>query len=611
MGKIAFLFLVGLILVFGFGCSSLTDVESAQDQSVPASYIVEGTAELVSDMPEPAKSDYPNCNFTCVLKVKQIVSGAVLPAEIVLVVPGFRDRADLGHQIGKGDRLRAAITPLEAMPEEFQQIQLADENENFELPYFAVSNFEKLKRFAVGDYPLPREKNVVRWWETPLNPPLSDLSRKVRAEQMQKALRDNEERLAELEKRLPQYEKAISGFAKNHRGFVHAWKNDGFFGLNADAVSIGNPWVRQQDKYSVCTTISQLTALDRFLTFHHIDLVVCILPSPDEVAIGEFIPEAAGYRNLRNLQFIRELLLSGIDAVDLYDFTMAHRYDYPLVFQYHRNNAHPHTGMCAISGRFLAEYLAPRKYLARYAMEGEIVPCRDNQHTNVWSVENSRFPVKSPAPLSKVEWQHRDKNAAKEILIAGNSYSTYPVSGGTVGDFLAYYSHAPYDWIGGESGASSIPRRLLNSGDRVLPGKKVMILFVGVGHLLAPDFQDIELLSQCARIYSLPWERMLTAQRHSSYCEVYVAIPEKVAPEQILAVKLRLNAKLRAPWAFAEIPGCARQNFRPEPKGGTVVLKLTEPLRGNGFTVRFYYPEEQTFSGTLTQVDFYLGDKRQ
>ena len=621
--KVAVLSLSVLLLLLGSACSLLEDLVDSPTEVVCDQNIIEGTVELASALPDAAASDYPNCNFTCVLKVKQILLGEVVPTEIVLVLEGFRDRVDLGNKIAKGDRVRVSITPLEAMPEDFQQIQLADDNDNFALPYFAVNKFEKVKWFSGGNNPLPREPEASRWWKTPLNPPLSEYSRKVRAQQIESALKVNGARIAELEKKLPQYEQAISEFTQTHKGFACCWKNDAFFGLSPGTFFIGSYNVSQEREYGIYTAISQLTALSRFLAFHNIDLVVCILPSPNEIAVGEVIPGAAGYQSLPKLKFVRELLLADVDAVDLYDHIYAHRYDYPLIFQYHRNNDHPHTGMCALAGQFLADYLAKRKYLTVQEMEGKIVPCTHTFYTNLWTVENQRYPVKSPAPASKVEWtRSADAAADKEVLIAGNSFSTYPVSGGTFGDFWTYYSHVPYTWIGGENGASSIPQKIMNNGIKVLPNKKVVILFAGAGHLQAPDFQDIELLANSAKIYSLPCEQELAPapppdadaakgeKADTSSCEMTIAIPKGVSPKQILAIKLHLSAAFRSPWAFAEIPEYARQNFRPEPKGGTVTLKLTKKLRRRKVPVRFYFPAGQKFTGTLTQIDFYLGDEK-
>ena len=94
----------------------------------PKESVVAGRVALVSKLPDPAKSDYKDCYFTAEFAVDSAVSGPPTAARVIVVFPGFHDRKlTAAAQFKQGDCLRLNLIPFDALPQDKQEVQQADD----------------------------------------------------------------------------------------------------------------------------------------------------------------------------------------------------------------------------------------------------------------------------------------------------------------------------------------------------------------------------------------------------------------------------------------------------------------------------------------------------
>jgi hypothetical protein len=508
--RILYQILQGIILIFFVAsCNNLPTPEP-----VHLSWI-EGELVFVSTLPDAVKSNYPNCNYTAIIKVKHILAGDRVPGKLILVLPGFRDRKNIAEaEYRLGQKLKIQICDFDEMPQKFRQTQQADDNENFELRCYGAIQSKLIRNYTFGNN-LPPYKNKANrtWLNSPLNPPLDAVSRKIRKQQMNRTLKFVQVQLFkqhlirnDLELNFSKWKAGLDNSADVRNDlsipgkYLAKWARNSFFTLPLDAWRYPfpkNPWVTEDNKVIVNSSLPQIKALNEFLAFHNIDLVVALLPSSYDLSLPVFCPSLNEYRNIYTLQLAENFIKHGIDVVYLHEPLSREKFNYQLMFQYHRNNAHPHSGVVAVAGQALAAYLDKRKYITqRGTVKGIVEKVYDSKYSStLWALRNGRFPLQSSVESLVIKWQQtsRLKNRA-EVLIAGNSFSTYPVANGDIGNFISYYGKFNYDWLGGEAGASTIPQKLLSAGPGILKGKKAVVLFVARGHLTAYTWQNINLL---------------------------------------------------------------------------------------------------------------------
>ena len=86
--------------------------------------IVEGTITACSEIPDPQKSDYPDCRFTCHFEGNSILHGQPCPREMSLVLECFAKKRLLEtKKLKAGDRVICLILPFNSLPPERQTTQ--------------------------------------------------------------------------------------------------------------------------------------------------------------------------------------------------------------------------------------------------------------------------------------------------------------------------------------------------------------------------------------------------------------------------------------------------------------------------------------------------------
>ena len=114
---------------------------------------VEGTIEERSLLPDPKKSDYPNCRFSAHFMGNTILSGEICPREVSLIIEGFENYKILNNnKINKDDKVVCSIIPFELLPEEEQATQIADDLELFLLESYYVLDIKTIKEFSDNEF---------------------------------------------------------------------------------------------------------------------------------------------------------------------------------------------------------------------------------------------------------------------------------------------------------------------------------------------------------------------------------------------------------------------------------------------------------------------------
>ena len=191
--------------------------------------IVEGKLSERSELPDPTRSDYPDCRYTAHFFGNSILSGEPCPRELNLIVEGFSGYAALpSNDLKQGDRIRCAIVPFDDLKEEYQSTQQADDLSLYSLESYYVLEVDTIDSFA-DPGPFPSSgilfsdssyhgiERYVSVFDRKINPPVSPEV----AEAQKASIRDDLKKMNDL----------LDGYDENRirsvdRAFEDAWRNE-------------------------------------------------------------------------------------------------------------------------------------------------------------------------------------------------------------------------------------------------------------------------------------------------------------------------------------------------------------------------------------------------
>ena len=294
--------------------------------------VVEGTVVECSVLPDPKKSNYPDCRFTCRFEGNAIFMGKPCPRELQLVLEGFSNYSILGTGTLKaGDKVVCAILPFEKLAPERQTTQQADDLNLFSLEsYYAVGIYkvpEFIELFGVSSSGIAFSdvscKPYVSVFERHVNPPLSEAEcDAVRAEIAAELKRIEamlqgypQERIAALRKDFDgawERERTKDPPGRNriiHRSVKYVWRNvdNSFWALPENyriPPVVENPIPPEN--------LNALIALRDFLNANGCQLLISPVPDFQAIAARVILP---GFRDIPDFQtavVIRQLLKNGI-----------------------------------------------------------------------------------------------------------------------------------------------------------------------------------------------------------------------------------------------------------------------------------------------------------
>ena len=114
--------------------------------------IAEGHLEVVSKLPVPEKSDYPDCYFTAKIRLEKILSGKPVPQDMQLVIPGFYGRKATEYaKFKSGDIVRVKLVKFDSLDDKRKSIQQADDLNIFDLENYFVIGAAKTNAVSPGE----------------------------------------------------------------------------------------------------------------------------------------------------------------------------------------------------------------------------------------------------------------------------------------------------------------------------------------------------------------------------------------------------------------------------------------------------------------------------
>ncbi len=486
-------YLIGLLVVL---------LGSARVSAKPI--ILEGRIVNSSALPLPEKSDYPDCNYTAMFQVENILSqDSSIPEKIVLVIPGFRKRKLLTDSIyPSGQRLKVTIELFDDIPETLRQIQQADQINSLECDYYYLT--EGIRIDQIGSI----VRSPGRFHKTnPLTQPTAVTkkhkltSQEKRAAKLRKqAIKKDLDRINQLLAKnggdFKKWYDNLNDMRKEYGKVIEKkdckWIGDSYFSLKS--------WALYKEEYLNYDFVSAMIDYNQYLRDRNIDFIVVRVSSMNEVVGDLFIkdfnnPEFNPYLHKMN----KILLENDVETIDLVPSLEKNRLKYSLLFWYQTTDPHPAEGAGRITAQILSDRIKrysmrknkyPRVYLASTTM----IPFRDDRYKCDYT-----YPDGSPKwnPDSPVEFKgvFTDKGEVMQIKEGNNSpvlfigdsfvdYSPYHIRGGSIPQYFYYESGVLPDKFCRYGGATRLFGELIRKGDSFLVNRRVVIFIMNSGGLL-------------------------------------------------------------------------------------------------------------------------------
>ncbi|MCQ2353023.1 MAG: hypothetical protein MJ033_06050 [Victivallaceae bacterium] len=494
---------------------------------------VEGTIEACSAIPDPKKSDYPDCRFTCRFKGENICYGKQCPLEIQLILDGFQNyRLLASSALKEGDMLRCILYPFEKLPDSMKSIQQADDLDLFQLDNYYVVNFEKITMFKKKnsvpfDNALTAHEHI-SVFERQINPPLTeDVIKKQK-----NAIADD---LATINTTLDKWSK--KQITETNEAFFKAWNEEKAKdspGYNRVTIKgkkyvwrhiSGSFWSlpeigRDQliRKYTPIApeNMEALVAFRDFLQANGCQFILCLVPDAYDISARVILPEFRDVPDFSMIWTVRELLQNGIEAVYASDEIIKNFNRYPWAFFYPAD-PHPSDTCQDILSDIVAQKLERFGFSSNMNPKLFTVVPRPHAHDGWYRNHDYAFPADCDIGSNRAGESYLcrcvmyDKktvrsNPTSSILVFGNSYMQMPMNNPeSFPTLLSLKMHMSISFyrVNAYGPMTSIMRDFFNTPETFLRGKKVVIMCVGVQHLHAPiKFNNLKTMDQTALLMS-------------------------------------------------------------------------------------------------------------
>ena len=512
-------------------------LEAPDDLAAAGLTLVEGTLGACSEIPDPGKSDYPDCRFVCHFTGNSIVKGAPCPQNLSLVVEAFASHKPLGaSRLKPGDKVRCLVLPFEKLPEDKKSTQQADDLNLFTLPSYYAVDIRQVRGFvdddlrlavpASGIYFTDVKKEYVSIFDRHINPPLTEEERRLQAE----AIRDD---LAQIKGLLAKYTPEKREALR--LAFDQAWeteKKKDAPGYNRVATAnygtcvwrnVDNSFWALPENYRLrveesklsADKIEALVALRDFLEANGCQLIVSLVPHFYEIAARVINRDFRQVPDFQTGDVVKQLLENGIETVYGAEAIIANYNRYPWAYFYPAN-AHPSDTAQDVLTDLVAgklwryhfaagldktlftiraaphcygnnkEYVFPRNCDIGKNVTGEAYLCREVLYDGKEAA--TLFFSMPPGP----------------VFVSGNSYVGLPrrqsfatllsAKTGLVINTVARANYGPL---------TVTIQDFFASPDKHLFKKKVMVMQVGTDHLLADyQFNNIRQMDAMANLLS-------------------------------------------------------------------------------------------------------------
>lgn len=438
--------------------------------------VVEGEVLFVSKLPKPNEIDYPNCNYSAIVKLNTKDENV----RVNVVFQGIINKKTVATAKFKiGDKLNLSLLSFDKTAAEVRQTQLVDQVDDFDMKVYYALEAKKIKQFS--------SKKAKAAVETKNNKvsaisklPKDRKAARIRKKKIQSEIERIEKLLQSHGNSWEQWEKDIQNFKAEYTKATEAklskWIGNSFF-------SAGNAYAEQNEG----NFVEAMTRFHTYLKQYNIDLIVIRIPFKGEVS-GNFFSDklSDGIVNPYAMKVTLDLLKNGVEVHDILPKLMEEREKYPLLFWYNDfEETHPAEATSWIVAKEL------KKILARYKEYDKVAKISTSLKDTVgvrngksyrWPKGNKAFSsskmisfktvldsTKNVVPI------HYDTNTSPFLFI-GNSFLAFPSikRGGSIPHYFIHETGIQPD-VYYRSGGIGLGRLIYKKGLSFLENRRAIV----------------------------------------------------------------------------------------------------------------------------------------
>jgi len=430
-----------------------------------------------SSLPDPAANDYVDCNFTALLTLASISTETDLPEEVIIVLPGFRNRTLCPEAALKdGDRIHGAFIAFDEAPIEAQRVQQSDQVEEIGLPVLLISE----------------ARTIIDWNDFPHRPRNSDRPIAEQAQPLPTRTPIQEQAIAAEIKRIEQ-------LLADQGGDWDAWYQDlapvreqvraaagpdlPFFHTR-HSISSWHSLTNLFDPASAddANLVESLVEFENSVRRHGPDLILCPFPERDLIAIDAVFADqrpADGiwnpYRLRRNLALLKR-------GVEFFDATAAFRKppaDSSPLYYYESTDRHPSGGGADLLAALVHNRLEAYSWPAPHARSFTTTWQRNKAPAEL--LEGCPFQLDHRRPRVVDQLGVPVDGETSPVVLIGDSFLRNP----TGGFWYLLCARQGYDCktFVRTSGALQMPRHIARANPSLWQGRHVAVFVCDEGLL--------------------------------------------------------------------------------------------------------------------------------
>ncbi len=477
--------------------------------------VVQGEITVRSALPDPAASDYPDCRFSAQFSGFSILEGAPCPRDIALVLDGFKNfRNTAFNEFKAGDKVKLKITPFESLPDAMKQQQQADDLQLFELENYYVLDGGKIDRYEENQLrtdtvPFAETgEKYIPLTERKLNPPITDEA----AAEQQKCIKGD---LEKITARLNTYENPKTRTQLNQK-FASALKAEADrdkpgFNRTDNGNSLWRRkgksyWKLPLSKQLLPTKIPQITennmkallALRDICEANGVQFILSVVPNSSDIAARVILPEFAPVPD-RTAWTAKQLLEAGIGTIYATPEIVADHDRYMFAYEFPLDGHHPADTVQDILTGIAAERLQRFHFppmLDRGKFSFPVLESKNKSWKNLpENCDTGDLPAGSRPVYREVYYDGKPlpRDPGSPVMVIGNSYIRSPFGDASEQEHYAYPSLLAAKLGTGTDSfrkssfsiCTTFMQDLVNTPERFLKGKKVLIMQIGAGMINA------------------------------------------------------------------------------------------------------------------------------
>ncbi len=491
---------LAILFALAIGCHLKATAEGESDTAKVTVQIIHK-----SRIPDPAKSDYPDCLYTAEARVLEIQSELRAPRELILALPAFNKRT-LAPDAAfvEGQILEVEIISNEKAEKALKTQQRSDTQERFDLQVFYTLSTrpieKKLDAFATqpdsyfenGKKPLMVAEPIRYPWSAKA---ASDRKTAMEADKqvILQALKNNGGNWKKWDAKLRPFYADLAAQAK----------------ADPDGQLLKGQFHFQRIRYipyaDLCKTseagepgpLKMLSSLNQQLRARGIDLIVVPFPNKEDIHADVFskLAPADGWFLPYRQKFLLDLLEADIEMIDLIQPLRAARSRFPSIF-YPEHDHHPADGAIQVAAEEIAKRLERYEFKKQpgfQPLQLSLKPVeikKEQDDKTFLSYPATRVVTSDGEPLVT------PSNSGSPVIIMGDSFTIVPVGyspegvGAALPMHIAYQSGVLPNYLSNKGSSDKAMRMLAREGGDYLAHRAVLIFAFAPNRLFGQDSQQ-------------------------------------------------------------------------------------------------------------------------